>query len=72
MKPGKGAQIASAGTVAQIAALDGQCTTLKLKSGEIKDSFCCKATVGEVGNSEHNLQKYGEAGAKDGLVSDLP
>ena len=66
MKPGKGAQIArSAGTVAQIAALDGQYATLKLKSGEMRKIHSdCKATVGEVGNSEHNLQKYGKAGAK--------
>ena len=66
MKPGKGAQIArSAGTVAQIAALDGQYATLKLKSGEMRKIHSdCKATVGEVGNSEYNLQKYGKAGAK--------
>tara|TARA_Y100000817_G_scaffold299000_1_gene276699 strand:- start:245 stop:1081 length:837 start_codon:yes stop_codon:yes gene_type:complete len=66
MKPGKGAQIArSAGTVAQIAALDGQYATLKLKSGEMRKIHSdCKATVGEVGNSEHNLQKFGKAGAK--------
>ena len=67
MKPGKGAQIArSAGTVAQIAALDGQYATLKLKSGEMRKIHSdCKATVGEVGNSEHNLQIFGKAGAKN-------
>ncbi|MBJ40825.1 MAG: 50S ribosomal protein L2 [Gammaproteobacteria bacterium] len=66
MKPGKGAQIArSAGTVAQIAALEGDYVTLKLKSGEMRKIHSnCKATIGEVGNSEYNLQSYGKAGAK--------
>jgi large subunit ribosomal protein L2 len=66
MKPGKGAQIArSAGTVAQIIALDGDYATLRLKSGETRKIFkTCRATIGEVGNSEHNLQKHGKAGAK--------
>ncbi len=66
MKPGKGAQIArSAGTVAQIAAIDGEYATLKLKSGEMrKINSNCRATVGEVGNSEYNLQSFGKAGAK--------
>ncbi len=66
MKPGKGAQIArSAGTVAQIAAIDGEYVTVKLRSGEMRKIFSkCKATIGEVGNSEHNLQSHGKAGAK--------
>ena len=66
MKPGKGAQIArSAGTVAQIIAIDGDYATLRLKSGETRKIFkTCRATIGEVGNSEHNLQKHGKAGAK--------
>ena len=66
MKPGKGAQIArSAGTVAQIVAIDGDYATLRLKSGETRKIFkTCRATIGEVGNGEHNLQKHGKAGAK--------
>ena len=66
MKPGKGAQIArSAGTVAQIAAIDGDYVTVKLRSGEMRKIFSkCKATIGEVGNSEYNLQSHGKAGAK--------
>jgi large subunit ribosomal protein L2 len=66
MKPGKGAQIArSAGTVAQIVAIDGDYATLRLKSGETRKIFkTCRATIGEVGNSEYNLQKHGKAGAK--------
>tara|TARA_B100000965_G_scaffold406773_1_gene448355 strand:+ start:4288 stop:5124 length:837 start_codon:yes stop_codon:yes gene_type:complete len=66
MKPGKGAQIArSAGTVAQIAAIEGDYVTVKLRSGEMRKIFStCKATIGEVGNSEYSLQSYGKAGAK--------
>tara|TARA_B100001113_G_scaffold114674_1_gene93374 strand:+ start:16617 stop:17453 length:837 start_codon:yes stop_codon:yes gene_type:complete len=66
MKPGKGAQIArSAGTVAQIVAIDGDYATLRLKSGETRKIFkTCRATIGEVGNAEYNLQKHGKAGAK--------
>lgn len=66
MKPGKGAQIArSAGTVAQIMAMEGDYATVKLKSGEMRKIFSnCKATIGEVGNSEHSLRSYGKAGAK--------
>ena len=66
MKPGKGAQIArSAGTVAQIAAIDGEYVTVKLRSGEMRKIFSkCKATIGEVGNSEYSLQSHGKAGAK--------
>ena len=66
MKPGKGAQIArSAGTVAQIVAIEGDYATVKLRSGEMRKIFStCKATIGEVGNSEYNLQSFGKAGAK--------
>ena len=66
MKPGKGAQIArSAGTGAQIAAIDGDYVTVKLRSGEMRKIFSkCKATIGEVGNSEYSLQSHGKAGAK--------
>ena len=66
MKPGKGAQIArSAGTVAQIAAIEGDYVTVKIRSGEMRKIFSkCKATIGEVGNSEYSLQSHGKAGAK--------
>lgn len=65
MKPGKGAQIArSAGTSAQLVAREGQYTTLRLRSGEMrKIHIDCRATIGEVGMSEHNLRKLGKAGA---------
>lgn len=65
MKPAKGAQIArSAGTYVQIVAKEGAFATLRLRSGEMRKIHAdCKATVGEVGNSEHNLRSIGKAGA---------
>jgi large subunit ribosomal protein L2 len=65
MKPGKGAQIArSAGTSAQLVARDGQYVTLRLRSGEMRKILSeCRATLGEVSNSEHSLRKLGKAGA---------
>jgi len=66
MKPGKGAQIArSAGAAVQVVAREGQHATLRLRSGEMrKVPADCRATVGEVSNSEHSLRKFGKAGAK--------
>ena len=66
LKPGKGAQLArSAGASAQIAAREGIYATLKLRSGEMRKVHVdCRATVGEVGNDEHSLRKFGKAGAK--------
>ena len=66
MKPGKGAQIArSAGTSLQLVAREGDYATLRLRSGEMrKVSSDCKATLGEVSNSEHSLRSLGKAGAK--------
>jgi large subunit ribosomal protein L2 len=65
MKPGKGAQLArSAGTSAQLVARDGQYATLRLRSGEMRKVLSeCRATLGEVSNSEHSLRKLGKAGA---------
>ncbi|MDX2463520.1 MAG: 50S ribosomal protein L2 [Porticoccus sp.] len=65
MKPEKGAQIArSAGTSAQLIAREGQYATLRLRSGEMrKVPVVCRATIGEVSNSEHNLRSLGKAGA---------
>src|SRR5690606_25623798 len=65
MKPGKGAQIArSAGTSAQLVAREGQYVTLRLRSGETrKIPSDCRATLGEVSNSEHSLRSLGKAGA---------
>ncbi|MCR3755448.1 MAG: 50S ribosomal subunit protein L2 [Sodalis sp. Psp] len=65
MKPGKGGQLArSAGTYAQIVSRDGAYVTLRLRSGEIrKIQSECRATLGEVGNTEHMLRILGKAGA---------
>lgn len=65
MKPGKGAQIArSAGTSAQVIARDSQYATLRLRSGEMRKILVdCRATLGEVSNSEHSLRRLGKAGA---------
>ena len=66
LKPGKGAQLArSAGASAQIVAREGEYVTLRLRSTEMRKVHVnCRATVGEVGNDEHNLSKLGKAGAK--------
>ena len=66
LKPGKGAQIVrSAGGSAQLLARDGAYVTLRLRSGEMRKVLAdCRATVGEVGNSEHSLASLGKAGAK--------
>ncbi len=65
LKPGKGAQIArSAGTSAQLVAKDGAHVTLRLRSGEMRKILSeCRAVIGEVSNSEHNLISLGKAGA---------
>ena len=65
LKPGKGAQMArSAGASAQLVAREGAYCTLRLRSGEMRKVLSeCRATVGEVANSEHNLRQLGKAGA---------
>ncbi len=66
MKPGKGAQLArSAGSSCQLIAREQGYATLRLRSGEMrKVPADCRACVGEVSNSEHNLESLGKAGAK--------
>ena len=64
--PGKGGQLVrSAGTSAQLMAKEGKYVTLRLPSGEMrmvpKD---CRATIGVLGNIDHNLINYGKAGRK--------
>jgi len=65
MKPGKGGQmVRSAGGSAQLVAREGVYATLRMRSGEMRKVLSeCRATIGEVGNSEHNLRKLGKAGA---------
>lgn len=66
LKAGKGAQMArSAGSSVQLLAKEQGFATLRLRSGEVrKVSLDCRATMGEVGNSEHSLESLGKAGAK--------
>lgn len=65
LRPGKGAQIArAAGAAVQLVAREGRYATLRLRSGEMrKVPSECRATIGEVGNAEHNLRSLGKAGA---------
>ncbi len=64
--PGKGGQLArSAGTQAQLMAKEGGFALLRLASGEQrKVPVMCKATVGQVGNVEHENITYGKAGTR--------
>ena len=66
LKPGKGAQLSrSAGASCQFVAREGSHALLRLRSGEMRQvPVECRATLGEVGNSEHNLRSLGKAGAK--------
>ncbi len=65
LTPGKGAQmVRTAGGSAQLVAREGRHATLRLRSGEMrKVPVDCRATIGEVGNSEHSLRSLGKAGA---------
>ncbi len=64
MQPGKGAQMArSAGTSAQLVAKEGDYAQLKLPSSEVRLALLrCKATIGMVGNPEHEILSVGKAG----------
>ena len=66
MLPGKGGQmVRSAGNSAQLMAKEGAYATLRLPSGEMRMvPIECRATIGVVGNGEHNLINYGKAGRK--------
>ena len=64
MQPGKGGQIArAAGMSAQIMARDEKYVTIKMPSGEMRYILAnCKATIGQVGNLEHEIIRVGKAG----------
>ena len=66
MKPGKGGQLVrSAGNVAQLMAKEGKYATVKLPSGEMRLlPIDCRATIGQVGNIDHELVHIGKAGRK--------
>lgn len=64
LKPGKGGQMArSAGAQAQLVSREGDIALLKLPSGEVRRvQVDCMATVGQVGNVEHENESHGKAG----------
>ena len=64
LRPGKGGEIArSAGASAQILGREGKYVLVRLKSGEMRNILgTCRATIGEVGNTDHELVNYGKAG----------
>ena len=66
LQPGKGGQIArSAGMSAQLMAREGALATLKMPSGEMRYvPVKCKATIGQVGNIDHEIIRVGKAGKK--------
>ena len=66
LKAGKGAQMArSAGSSVQILGLEGKYALLRLASGEVRKVLStCRATIGEVGNEDHELVNLGKAGRK--------
>ena len=66
MKPGKGGQmVRAAGNAAQLMAQEGKFATLRLPSGEMRMvPIDCRATIGTVGNGDHELIKIGKAGRK--------
>jgi len=69
MQPQKGGQmVRSAGASAQVMAKEGNYVTLRLPSGEMRMVHCtCRATIGEVGNAEHENEVIGKAGKNRGL-----
>ena len=66
LKAGKGGQLArTAGSSVQILGREGKYTLLRLTSGEVRKVLStCRATIGEVGNEDHELVKVGKAGRK--------
>ena len=66
MKPGAGGQLVrSAGNVAQLMAKEGKYATVRLPSGEMRLlPIDCRATIGQVGNIDHELINIGKAGKK--------
>ena len=66
MHPGKGGQIArAAGISAQLMAKEGKYATLRMPSGEMRYILAkCRATIGQVGNVDHEIVSIGKAGKK--------
>src|ERR1700735_2728238 len=74
LRPGKGAQMArSAGAQAQLVSREGGIALLKLPSGEIRRvQVECMATIGQVGNVEHENESHGKAGKSRWLGKGAP
>lgn len=66
LQPGRGGQMArAAGNSAQLMAKEGKYATLRLPSGEMRMvPIACRATIGQVGNIDHEIVKLGKAGRK--------
>lgn len=66
LQPGKGGQLArAAGNVAQLMAKEGKYATVRLPSGEMRYILArCKATIGQIGNIDHEIISLGKAGRK--------
>ncbi len=66
LKPGKGGEMArSAGGYAQLLAKEGEYANIKLPSGEVRlVSMKCRATIGQIGNTSHEIIDLGKAGRK--------
>ncbi len=66
LQPGKGGQIArAAGNVAQLMAKEGKYATIRMPSGEMRYVLLrCKATIGQIGNTDHEIVSLGKAGRK--------
>lgn len=69
LQPGRGGQLVrSAGVSAQVMAKEGNYVTLRLPSGEMRMVHnSCRASIGEVGNSDHENESLGKAGKSRGL-----
>ncbi|HET6644353.1 MAG TPA: 50S ribosomal protein L2 [Fimbriimonadales bacterium] len=69
MQPSRGGQLVrSAGMFAQLMAKEGDYVTVRLPSGEMRRLYgTCRATIGEVGNSEHENESIGKAGKNRGF-----
>ncbi|MEG1613425.1 MAG: 50S ribosomal protein L2 [Clostridia bacterium] len=66
LQPEKGGQIArSAGNVAQLMAKEGKYATIRMPSGEVRYVLVrCKATIGQIGNTDHEIVSLGKAGRR--------
>ena len=73
LKPGKGGQLVrSAGTSAQVLGKEGKYVLVRLNSGEVRMILAeCRATIGQVGNEQHELINIGKAG-RSSLVRQTP